>query len=152
MHSQRLTLAALAFGSMLCAQSAQAFTIQTSITSGCHEGVTEDILRNIRKSQPELGVPLATTQDDRALMEDVAFSVPGDLHDIAAVTLILGVRDNDVKNFGAEALDQLAALNADPTAQKLHCLRSAAEDEPNGSAAAIDDCRAFSRPARRHQA
>ncbi len=127
----------------LFTRSAHAFTIETSVTKGCHEGVTEDILRQVRKATPQLATPLPTSQDDRALIDDVAFTVPSDLHDLAAVTLVLGVRDNDVKSFGAEALDQLAALNADPNSQKLHCLRSASEDEPGGSKAAVDDCRAF---------
>ncbi len=129
--------------SVLFARGAQAFTIESSVTRGCHEEVTADVLRQVRKAVPQVAMPLTTTRNDRALIEDVPFTVPGDLHDIAAVTLILGVRDNDVKNFGAEALDQLAALNADPESQKLHCLRSAGQDEPEGSQAAIDDCHAF---------
>ena len=103
------------------------------------------MLRATRAAVPELAVPLPLAKEDRALMADVPFTIPGDLADIAAVTLVLGVRDNDVKNFAAVALDQLASLNADPNGQKQHCLRRAEQDEPTGSQAAVDDCRAYIR-------
>jgi hypothetical protein len=122
-----------------------AYTIETVVTRGCHEEISEDVLRGTRAALPTMIVPLPSVGDDRALIDDVAFTVPPDLDDIGAVTLILGVRDNDVKSFAAVAVDQLAALNADPASQKLHCLRTAQEDEPSGSSAALDDCRAFIR-------
>ncbi|HEX7671891.1 MAG TPA: hypothetical protein VF395_19990, partial [Polyangiaceae bacterium] len=90
-------------------------------------------------------MPLASVGDDGALIDDVMFTVPADLNDIGAVTLLLGVRDNDVKSFAATALDQLSALNADPATQKEHCLRTAEQNEPSGSSAALDDCRAYIR-------
>jgi len=139
----RVVLLVLLLG--LSHRTARAYTIQTEVTRGCHEEITEATLRAMRASRPELAATLLESRDDRALMNDVAFTVPGDLHDIAAVTLVLGVRDNDVKNFGALALDQLAPINADPNGQRLHCLRRAEDDEPTGSAAAVDDCRAFIR-------
>lgn len=138
-------LASVVACSVLGARAASAYTIETPVTRGCHEEITADILRTARAKMPASLLPLATSRDDRALIDDVAFTVPGDLNDIGGVTLLLGVRDNDVKSFAAIALDQLAALNADPASQKLHCLRTGEEDEPGGSAAAIADCRAFVR-------
>ena len=142
-HTLRFVLLGLLVS--LSHRTARAYTIETQVTHGCHEEVTEAIIRETRASLPKSAASLAETKDDRALMNDVAFTVPGDLHDIAAVTLILGVRDNDVKEFAAVAIDQLAALNADPEGQKLHCLRRSTQDEPTGSAEAVDDCRAFIR-------
>ncbi len=143
MHDLRLGWAVVLLGSALFARKAHAFTIETSVTRGCHEEVTADVLRRVREEAPQLAVPLPTTRDDRAMIDDLPFTLPNDLHDLAAATLILGVRDNDVKNLGAEALDQLASLSADPDNQKLHCLRRADQDEPNGSEAAVDECRDF---------
>jgi hypothetical protein len=88
---------------------------------------------------------LPSIGDDSALIGDVAFSVPDDLDDIGAVTLLLGVRDNDVKGAAPTDLDQTAILNGDPAGQKEHCLRSPDQVEPSGSQEALDDCRAFIR-------
>jgi hypothetical protein len=129
----------------LLSLDARAFTIETVATRGCHEEITADALRATKKALPDIVAPLPSVGDDNALIDDVAFAVPGDLHDIGSVTLLLGVRDNDLKNKAAVALDQLAALNGDPAGQKEHCLRLADQDEPGGSSAALDDCRAFIR-------
>ncbi len=128
----------------MCAQ-AHAYTIETPVTDGCHEKVTADAFRAARAALPGIIVPLPSSGDDGALLDDTPFSIPSDLHEIGAVTLLLGVRDNDVKSFAATALDQLAPVNADPASQKQHCLRLAEQDEPTGSAAAVADCHAFIR-------
>jgi opacity protein-like surface antigen len=134
-----------ATGVTLVPRTSHAYTIETVVTRGCHEEITADVLRATQLAFPSQIVPLPSIGDDRALIDDVAFTVPPDLNEIGAVTLLLGVRDNDVKSFAAVAVDQLAALNSDPASQKLHCLRTGAEDEPSGSSAAVDDCRAYIR-------
>lgn len=145
-RSWRLAVAcAAAMLLALVPRAARAYTIETSVTRGCHEELTADALRATRKVLPQQTQALHSLKDDRALIDDVAFSVPGDLNDIGAVTLLLGVRDNDVKSFAALNIDELAALNASPGDQKEHCLRSAEQDEPGGSAAALLDCRDFVR-------
>src|ERR1041384_4347416 len=63
-------IAAIALCIVSSARSAHAFTIQSSITEGCHENITAEVLRRVRRSQPQLAAPLATTKDDRALMQD----------------------------------------------------------------------------------
>lgn len=125
------------------ARPARAFTIQTQVTKGCHEGITEDALRHVRSAFGTGAPTPSTSPEDDALIGDVAFTVPDDLSDIGSVTLVLGVRDNDVKNLAPTALDQLAQTTADPAAQREHCLRSTGQSEPDGSRRAIDDCRAF---------
>jgi hypothetical protein len=130
---------------LLTSSAGHAYTIETVITRGCHEEVTADALRAARKSIPKIAKPLPLVGDDRALIDDVAFTVEKDLRDIGAVALVLGVRDNDVKSFAATALDELAPLNSDPDSQNLHCLRRPEQDEPGGSEAAVNDCRTFIR-------
>jgi hypothetical protein len=130
---------------LLTCRASNAYTIETFITRGCHEEVTADALRAARRSIPNLAKPLPLVGDDRALIDDLAFTVEKDLRDIGAVALVLGVRDNDVKSFAATALDEIAPLNADPDGQDLHCLRRPEQDEPSGSEAAVNDCRAFIR-------
>ncbi len=126
-------------------QAARAFTIETAITRGCHEELTADALRATRSALPGTTAALPPRGDDRALIDDVAFTVPADLNDIGAVTLLLGVRDNDVKGIAAANVDQLAALNSNPGSQQEHCLREADQNEPTGSRAALDNCRKYIR-------
>ena len=139
----QLSLAACALCSLLSARPVQAYSIQTSFTRGCHEEITAEALRAARLALPDIAPPLASSGDDNALMDDTSFTIPSDLREIGAVTLLLGVRDNDVMGFSALAIDQLAALNSDPESQKLHCLRKAEHDEPTGSQEALTDCHAY---------
>jgi hypothetical protein len=123
--------------------SARAFTIETVVTRGCHEEITADALRVARAAFPARA--LALQGDDRALIADVAFTVPDDLDDIGAVTLLLGVRDNDVKSIVPTDLNRLAPVTSSRHGQHEHCLRAIDQDEPAGSAAALEDCRSYIR-------
>ena len=121
---------------------AAAYTIETQVTRGCHESITGDALRQVRAMG--LAPPLASTEeDDDPLIGDVPFHTADDEKDLGAVSLVLGVRDNDVKDLSATALDQLAQLTAEPAGQREHCLRSDVDKEPGGTKQAVADCRAF---------
>ncbi len=125
------------------ARDASAYTIQSQLTDECHETITADALREVR-SMYGLGAPLPSSDpDDGPLVDDLPFSPPDDFKDIGGATLLLGVRDNDIKSLAPTALDNLAQVTADPTTQREHCLRTDAEKEPTGSALAVADCRAF---------
>jgi hypothetical protein len=65
--------------------------------------------------------------------------------DLGGATLLVGARDNDLKGRAAMELSQLALVHGDPSAQREHCLRNSHEKEPDGSATAVQDCRAFIR-------
>jgi hypothetical protein len=126
----------------LSAKRAAAYTIETQVTQGCHEGITGDALREVRLMNLALPLP-STEQDDGPLLDDLPFSLANDEKDIGAAAMILGVRDNDIKDLSPEALDELGQLTADPALQREHCLRSDTEREPDGTAQAVADCRAF---------
>jgi hypothetical protein len=130
---------------LLVSPSAAAFMIQTPATRGCHEEITADAWRRVQAELPETTRRLSSRGDDEALIADVPFTVPEDLDDIGVVTLLLGVRDNDVTSFAATDLGELAAVNAESAHQKHHCLRTASQDEPDGSRDALDDCHAYIR-------
>jgi uncharacterized protein (TIGR03382 family) len=122
--------------------SAHAFTIQTVGDTGCHEAITQDALRRVRDDAPSL-VPGSTSDEDRAIIDDVPFELDDDLHDIAAVALVLGARENDLGGRTPYDVSRLAALHGDSDHQREHCLRDSEEDEPDGSTDAIADCRAY---------
>jgi hypothetical protein len=129
--------AALAF-----APAAHGYSLASPTTRGCHESITGQALRNLRATL-DTAPPIEPTTDQRALLDDLPFVADDDLRDFGAVSLMLAVRDNDLKgNSPADSFD-VVPINGDPALQREHCLRAPAEDEPGGSEAALADCRAF---------
>src|ERR1022692_85489 len=121
---------------------AQAYTISSAITAGCHEKITTDALRAVRLDLAT-AAPLPADENDRALITDLEFVPASDMTDLGGATLLVGVRDNDLKGRDSGDLSQLALVHGDPNAQREHCLRSSHQAEPGGSATAVLDCRAF---------
>lgn len=138
-------LIAVCSASTLLAGTAHAYTIQSEATKGCHEKVTREAWQNTRAALPETTVPLPATGDDQPLIDDLPFDVPQSLRDIGSVTLLLGVRDNDVKQHGPNDLRNLSPVASDPALQPEHCLRAPDQDEPNGSRDAVQACREYIR-------
>lgn len=123
-------------------KTARAYTVETPITPGCHEMITADALRNVRQSL-ETAKPIPLSGDENALLADMPFSVPRDLCDLGGMTLLVGVRDNDLKGIPVTSLDELVQITAADDAQREHCLRTRAEHEPGGTKQAVEDCRNY---------
>ena len=123
--------------------TARAFSVQSAVTRACHEPVTAEALRRVRASG--LGAPPlpAASRDERALLDDLPFSLDQDQHDFAAASLLLAVRDNDLKGNDPLETTELTAITSQPDLQREHCLRTDVEDEPDGTSRAIADCRAY---------
>ncbi|MBL0276303.1 MAG: hypothetical protein IPQ24_09465 [Anaeromyxobacter sp.] len=124
--------------------STAAYTVSSLVTPGCHERLTSAALRAVRLGRPEAG-PLPVTSDERALVADLEFTPEPDMADLGAATLLLSVRDNDLKGESGGSTTSLAAVHGNPFNQEEHCLRSRDQDEPGGTVAAIATCRAFIR-------
>ncbi len=124
--------------------TADAYTISNELSPGCHEAITSAALRTVRRDLATAS-PLEATRDERALIDDVQFTLDDDMRDLGGATLILAVRDNDLKGRSSDDLSQLAEVHGDPNAQEEHCLRGPNDKEPDGSKAAVDRCRAFIR-------
>lgn len=122
---------------------ASAYTVQTPVSPGCHERVTTDALRIVRNSLTTAQPIALSTDDERALVADLPFDLPSDLNDLGGVTLLVGVRDNDLKGVPVTDLAQIVEITADDSSQREHCLRTQEEVEPNGTKNAVDDCRDF---------
>jgi hypothetical protein len=139
----RIALCAVA--ATLVPQAAHGFTIETEATTGCHENLAIEGWRAAQAALPETTAPLASSGDDDALIADVPFSVPKSLRSIGPVTLLLGIRDNDVKEHGPTDLKNLTPAASQAGIQAEHCLREKEHDGPNGSREAVEACRAFIR-------
>ena len=124
--------------------AARAYTIETHFTAKCHEKLTAQALRTARMRLEMAATPRAT-DDERALIDDLQFAPDDDMKDLAGATLLIGVRDNDLKGSSQDDLTVLSAIHGNPDNQREHCLRSPDQNEPGGSAAAVADCRAFIR-------
>ena len=85
------------------ANDARAYTVETQITAGCHERITADALRSARTSLAT-AKPLDKSGDDDAILQDLPFHVPDDLTDLGGMTLLVGVRDNDLKGLAPRSL------------------------------------------------
>ncbi len=121
---------------------ARAFSLSSALSEGCHEGITETALRNVRMTAG-VAPAIDPSSNERTLVDDLPLDLPSDMREIAAASLLVGVRDNDLKGRSPTAVDQLALVHGNPDAQEEHCLRAKDDDEPDGSAKAIARCRAF---------
>jgi hypothetical protein len=121
---------------------AHGYTIDNALGAGCHEMITSQALRAVRLDFAT-AAPLPATSNEQALVDDLQFTPEGDMTDLGAATLLVGVRDNDLKGRGSSDLSQLAEVHGNPDAQEEHCLRGPNQKEPGGSKAAVAACRAF---------
>jgi hypothetical protein len=124
--------------------TAAAYSYQSAISTGCHERITMGALRTLR-TQVATAPALVPDSNDLSLITDVPFTLDDDMKDLAAASLIIGVRDNDLHGRGPTDTSQLAAIHGNPENQKEHCLRAVDDDEPGGSERALETCKAFIR-------
>lgn len=136
--------AVAAVGALGATRATRAYTIDTHFTAGCHEMLAAQALRSARAQLGMAATPPATA-DDRALIADLPFAPESDMRDLAGVTLLAAVRDNDLQGRSQDDLSVLSAIHGDPATQMQHCLRGPDQKEPGGSAAAVAACRAFIR-------
>lgn len=129
----------------ITSRPASAFPIESGATEACHEKITMAAWRQVQATFPEQTAVLPPRGDDEALIKDVPFTVPKSLQSIGPVTLLLGVRDNDLKEHGPMDLKSLTPQASDPDVQMEHCLRGPEHDEPGGTEPAVEACRAFIR-------
>jgi len=134
-------------GVLICLTSASvahAYTIENAQASGCHERITSEALRAVRLELANAS-PLPRSADEIALVRDLQFIPAKDMADLGGATLLISVRDNDLKGRGSSDLTALPAIHGNPDLQDEHCLRGIADDEPGGSSSAVQACRTYIR-------
>lgn len=143
---QRLTGIAVVLAAVFAVpRSASAFPTSSAVGKPCHEQITMRALRTARERRPEAKPLPPVTDDDRALIDDLPFDVDPDMQDLAAVTLLNGVRFNDLHGGAPNAVDELAQVHGDERRQQEHCLRAPDHDEPGGTESALRACRGYIR-------
>src|SRR6266851_1715259 len=144
LSSPKIGAVLLAVSALAGPGAARAYTIETHFTAKCHEKLTAQALRTARMELQMAATPRAT-EDEQALIDDLQFAPDDDMKDLAGATLLIGVRDNDLKGSSQDDLSVLSAIHGNPDNQREHCLRAPDQNEPGGSAAAVADCRTFIR-------
>jgi len=123
---------------------ADAWTIGSQLdNTGCHERITTLAFRAARMMFSTAPL-IPPTADEAALIDAAQFLPPPDfVHDLGAMSLLFGVRDNDLKGHNPLDSLQLVEVHGNPDTQEEHCIRSAGDDGTAGDPAALERCRAF---------
>jgi hypothetical protein len=133
----------LAVALSLVAAPAWGYTVGTPVTGACHEMITETALRGARAATPAAAPMPLVTEDDQAMAADLPFPIDGDMGDLGAISLLFGVRDNDLEGLSPTDLAGLAIVQSNAATQDKHCLRSLGDLEPAGTRDALAACRAY---------
>jgi hypothetical protein len=128
---------------MLVPARASAYTVGTPVTGGCHELITTQAMGAARAASPSAAPLPLVTSDDQAILGDLPFAIDPTMSDLGGMSLILGVRDNDLKGLSPTDLAALAIEQSNPSTQDQHCLRSLQDVEPDGTPDALSQCRAY---------
>jgi len=118
-----------------------AFQIETPITYGCHEKVTVEARR--AAGFPDGAQAPEPTEDQRRASLDLTFTLPADDGDLWSMTLLVGVRSNDIKDNQLIDPASLVGIHDDPDDQDAHCIRRITDDGEPGDASALAACRDF---------
>jgi len=121
--------------------SAFAFQIETSGTSACHESITLEALE--LAGWPGGLAPPPLDDTGQRIADDLPFDVAGDKKDLWTISLLIGVRHNDVGANDPFDLPALSQLHGDPARQPEHCLRQVPHDGASGDQQALDACGDF---------
>ncbi len=131
---------------LLSSGVARAYTIESPVSDGCHERITAEALRYVRSLG--LAAPVSPRNgNERALLDDLPFTLPRDLQDVASAAILLGVRRPDLRGNAGVDISSLALIHGDPNRQDDHCLRAPGDDEPGGSVISLLSCQASARAA-----
>lgn len=124
---------------MLCGEAA-AFQIETPVTAGCHEAITTTAARSA--GFPDPAAAPAPTEDQHRAMDDLTFTLRD--RDVWTMTLLTGVRSNDLRDNEPIDIGRLVHIHNDPEDQPAHCMRKKEHDgTPEGDLAALKACRDF---------
>ncbi len=125
---------------MLWVGLASAFTIGSSLSGDCHEGLAGAALRAVREDGT-LVAPSSTNAADHRWIDELPFVVPADLADAEGAALLAGSRDPDLMGAAPTDVATLTSVHGDSEHQYAHCLRSSTDDGADGDATALAGCR-----------
>ncbi len=137
-----ITIASVALAVLIgSARFAEAFQIETAVTTGCHERITLAAIE--AAGWPAGEQPPEPTETERRFIADLPFDLPAWGRDPWTAALVIGVRYNDIEDNDPTDLAALVSVHNSNSKQPRHCLRQLADDGPDGDAEALVSCREF---------
>lgn len=138
-------------GLLVCLTGAQAnaYTIDTRLSTACHEEMTaqaiDDTVDNYASLAPAQAVPVPDDDKWRALadlvLDDVGLAPEGRTERFVLASLVLGARYPDTNGQAVTNLRNARQVHADPDKQARHTLRSDEDDYEEGNRQALGDAR-----------
>ena len=135
-------------GMLTAPLQANAWTVSSGFTHGCHEEITWNAFHDFLYYLPPDGVPVSDGTIWRELaiflLEESPIDIDPDSLDDAdrffLVSLIVGVRSPDTDGHSIINLGELRKLHSDPTdeGQYAHALRGKGDDLAEGNAVAVE--------------
>src|SRR6185295_2061772 len=95
--------------SFAAAGPANAFTLESPIGKPCHERITAEALRRVR-SKLQLSPP-PLSHDEELLLQGLPFNPESDMRGLDGVSLLIAVRDPDLKGLDPTDLQRLASVH-----------------------------------------
>ncbi len=120
-------------------QRVAAFTLDSPISEGCHEMITGAAVR--AAGWPADAPALEPDAAHAQLLASMPFAPATDLRDPRSLSLLLGVRDPDLRGRTLTDFNGLVGVHGADEAQRFHCLRAHDDDGPDGDVRAIEACR-----------
>lgn len=134
-----LFLASCAY--LTSANNAQAYTIESAISYGCHERITMRALDRAY-ARGVLHREAGMSKYDRGLLNELPFELERPEHALfSTVAVALANRNVDIKGYSPNDLSTLALIHGDEKDQGQHCIRLPQDDGAEGSRAALQRCR-----------
>ncbi len=128
---------------------AQAFTIQSSFSSNCHERISRNAVEASNVTKPASWVRRWPDQDETWVklarwLEYIGFIEPkDDRYRMLQVSLFVGARYPDQRGFGITDLQGLREIHLSENGQEEHALRAPEHDDADGDRLAIEATRAY---------
>ncbi|MBW2734663.1 MAG: hypothetical protein JRH20_19930, partial [Deltaproteobacteria bacterium] len=108
----------------------------------CHERL---LFMALQRAATLPGFPAQATHDDEVLAHALQFDVSPYGKDLLTISLMLGVRYNDLHGKQATEVGELAPVHNDEAYQDEHCLRRSLHDGEDGGVQATAECQLFIR-------
>lgn len=142
LHSRLLAPLLVASSVALAGDRALGWTIESPVSTGCHERMSREALSRVGYAAP----PPELAGDDATLADSVPFEVGDADRDLYALSFLIGSRFPDLWEHAAiqNLADLIEVHNADDM-QVQHALRSASQDGDAGDQAAAEATIALAR-------
>ncbi|MEM7606098.1 MAG: hypothetical protein AAF411_12155 [Myxococcota bacterium] len=125
--------------------TAEAFSVKSGFTDGCHEAVTTGAFFVASVELPAVAPDSVPRSNDwRRIFDHLRPGIEPPLDEATRFllySLVVGARAPDSEGYSLTNITVLRGVQADPNGQYIHCLRAASDDFDDGNGTALAGCR-----------